>query len=306
MRLIWDIGGVELRQLEYFVAVAEERSFTRAANRLHLAQSGVSATIKALESELGIQLFDRDSKRVELTPAGVELFGRAGEVLLATRRAVDAIDAVRGGLSGHVRIGTMTAHGFIDLPAMLGDFRTKHPGVRFTLTFARRGSTDLADAVATGSLDLAIASLPGYSSSRILQRELGSAPMDLVVPAEHPLASTDDVRLEDLNGETFVDLPVGYGSRRVVDDAFDQAQLHREIAVEVADAPSGIGYVAHGLGIAILPRFTITSSPAVRQIRIRSPDLRWPLSVATSTRHHPSAATNALLDEVANYILPQR
>jgi DNA-binding transcriptional LysR family regulator len=295
---------MEIRQLEYFVAVAEERSFTRAANRLYLAQSGVSATIKALEGELGIQLLDRNSKRVELTPAGTELLERAREVLVATRRAVDAIDAIRGGLTGHVRIGTTTARGFIDLPAMLGDFRRHHPGVRFTLTLAERGSADLVEAVASGKLDLAIASLPGFSSSRILLRDLASAPMDLVVPAEHPLASIDGVRLEDLAGEAFVDLPVGYGSRRIVDDAFIDAQLHREVAVEVADSLSGVDYVAHGLGLAILPRFTIPSRPEVRQIRLRSPNLRWPMSVATSTRHPPSAAANALLDVVADYVLP--
>lgn len=297
---------MELRQLEHFVAVAEERSFTRAAHRLHVVQSGVSATIKTLEAELGVQLLDRNSKRVALTDAGAELLSRAHEVLGAARRALDAIAAVRGGLTGHIRIGTITARGFIDLPAMLGDFHKHHPAVRFTLAVGARGSADLADALAAGSLDLAIASLPGFSSTRITQQELGSAPMDLVVPADHPLASAGDVRLQDLDGEKFVDLPVGYGSRWVVDQAFEKAQIGREVALEVGDTQSGVEFVAQGLGIAILPRFAVTATPAVRQIQMRSPSLRWTLSVATSTRLPPSAAASALLDTIPDYIVGVR
>src|SRR3954447_16658405 len=127
------IGGMELRHFEYFVAVAEERSFTRAAARLHVVQSGVSAVIKSLERELGVALLERTSKRVALTDAGEVLLPRARAALDAVRDARDAIDQVRGGLRGTVRIGTLTSVSVIDVPALLGEFHRGHPDVLLQL-----------------------------------------------------------------------------------------------------------------------------------------------------------------------------
>src|SRR3954469_507874 len=124
---------MELRHFEYFVAVAEERSFTRAAARLHVVQSGVSAVIKALERELGAELLERTSKRVALTDAGEALLPRARAALDAARAARGAVDEVRGGVRGTVRIGTLTSVGMIDVPALLGRFHRAYPEVRLQL-----------------------------------------------------------------------------------------------------------------------------------------------------------------------------
>src|SRR5712671_4636716 len=120
---------MELRHLEYFVAVAEELSFTRASGRLHVVQSGVSSAIRALEHELDTILFDRDRHRVALTDAGRVLLPEARATLAAAQAARDAIREAHAGLRGTLTIGTMQSIGRLDLPALLGRFYAAHPGV---------------------------------------------------------------------------------------------------------------------------------------------------------------------------------
>src|SRR5580700_8703764 len=137
---------MELRHLEYFVAVAEERNFTRAAARLHIVQSAVSAAVKSLEQELGAPLLDRTSKRVALTDAGAALLPKARATLDAARDARDTVDEVRGGLRGTLRIGTMTSVSLVDIPALMGRYHARFPGIDLRPAVAPSGSGTLADA----------------------------------------------------------------------------------------------------------------------------------------------------------------
>src|SRR5438034_1000527 len=144
---------MELRQLATFVAVAEEGSFTRAADRLHVVQSAVSAGVRNLERQLGTRLFDRSTHRVELTDSGRAL-------LAAAQAARDAVDEARGGLRGTVVLGTMQAQGMraIDLTRVLAAFRAEHPGVQASIRHAG-GSSEMAREVQEGRLDLAFVAL---------------------------------------------------------------------------------------------------------------------------------------------------
>jgi DNA-binding transcriptional LysR family regulator len=155
---------VELRQLATFVAVAEESSFTRASDRLHVVQSAVSAGVRKLETELGASLFDRSTHRVKLTDAGLALLPEARATLAAAAAARDAVDEVRGGLRGTVALGTMQAQGMraIDLAGVLAAFRGEHPGVEVRIRHAG-GSSEMAQQVREGRLDLAFVALPGRS-----------------------------------------------------------------------------------------------------------------------------------------------
>src|SRR5512142_1189651 len=122
---------MELRQLAVFVAVAEEGSFTRAADRLHVVQSAVSAGVRNLERELGTRLFDRSTHKVALSDAGRALLPEARATLAAAAAARDAIDAVTGAVSGTVHLGTMQAQGMraIDVAGVLAEFHSQHPRV---------------------------------------------------------------------------------------------------------------------------------------------------------------------------------
>jgi DNA-binding transcriptional LysR family regulator len=155
---------MELRHLEYFVAVAEEGNFTRAAARLHIMQSAVSAAIKSLERGLDAQLLERTSKRIDLTDARLALVPRARAALDAARDARDAVRDVSDGLRGTLRIATMITVGLIDLPAPLGHFHREHPLVSLHLaTSASSGSKGPFDALTAGRLDVAFVSMPGHA-----------------------------------------------------------------------------------------------------------------------------------------------
>jgi DNA-binding transcriptional LysR family regulator len=146
---------VQLRQLDHFVAAAEERHFTRAAQRLHIVQSGLSASIRALARELGAALFVRTTRRVTLTPAGHALLPQARRTLAAARAATDAVAAVQGLLRGTLAVGTMQIlPPTVDLVAVLGRFHAAHPGVELHLRHAGTGT--LLEQVAAGTLDLAL------------------------------------------------------------------------------------------------------------------------------------------------------
>ena len=149
---------MELRHLEYFVAVAEELSFTRAAARLHVVQSGVSATIRALEQHLRAELFERGPQRIALTDAGTALLPEARAALDAAQGARDAVAQVRGGLRGTVNVGAMTSVTILDLPGLLGRFTADHPGVTVRLRAAPSGSAGLAQSLLDGEFDLAFLS----------------------------------------------------------------------------------------------------------------------------------------------------
>jgi DNA-binding transcriptional LysR family regulator len=286
---------MELRHLEYFVAVAEEQNFTRAAGRLHIVQSAVSSAVKSLERELGSPLLNRTSKRVELTDAGVALLPKARATLDAARDARDAVDEVRGGLRGTLRIGTMTSVSLFDIPALMGRYHQRYPGVDLQLTAASGGSRTLAEAVAEGAYDMAFASLPDPPPPGVATRELASDSLTLVVASGHRLAGQAEAPLADLAGETFVDFPVGYGNRVVVDRAFATAGLARRVAVEITNIADGADYVRHGLGIALLPHFITPDRDDLARLTVTGADLRWPMCLAVPAARAPSAAARALI-----------
>ncbi|MEU5629636.1 MULTISPECIES: LysR family transcriptional regulator [Streptomyces] len=286
---------MELRQLECFVAVAEESSFTRAAARLHVVQSAVSATIAALERELHTRLLERTSRRVDLSEAGRALLPKARAALDAVRDARDAVDDVNGGVRGTLRVGTLSSLGAIDLPALLGRFHREHPAVSVRLATAasRGGSPGLVEALAEGRLDLAFVSIPGSPPPGAQYRDLTATPLDLVVPAGHRLAVQSRVALGELAGEVFVDFPSGYGNRAVTDRAFAAAGLPRHVAIEITAIGTGADFVRHGLGVALLPRGGTEYDDGLVALPVTGVDLNWPISLATPDNRTLSAAARA-------------
>lgn len=298
------IAGVELRHLEYFLAVADTRSFTAAAKRLHVVQSGVSATIKALERELDTELFVRNAAGVVLSPAGEALRPHARATLDAARAAKDAVDAARGSVRGTVTVGTLTSVSVIDVPTVLAELHARHPEVVVHLRAASAGSAGLAAQLRDGDLDVAFLVFTGPPPADLHTRLVASVPLLLVVPAEHPLARRTAVSLADLAGMSFVDGPPGYGNRAVVDNAFAAAGVERTVAVEVADIGTAATCIRKGLGIGFLSWSILEGidSSGLVSVRIAGHDLQWRLYVATSATRQASAATRALLaliEEVA-------
>lgn len=289
---------MELRQLATFVTVAEELSFTRAARRLNVVQSGVSASVQALERELGAQLFNRSSQRVALTEAGAVLLPAARRTLAEAAAARAAVDELSGRLGGTLAVGTMQSAAPIDLAAILGRFHARHPHVTVRLRHGPAGSAVLAQELLDEQLDLAFISLPGRPPAGLALRPLATETMVVVCPPGHALARQATVSLARLGQETFVDFPPGYGNRMVVDRAFAAAGVERSVPFEVADFAAAADLVRHGLGIAFLPAFAATPLDDLHILRVRARAPRWELSAATLAARPASAALRALLADV--------
>jgi DNA-binding transcriptional LysR family regulator len=289
---------MELRQLRVFVAIAEEGTFTAASDRLMLVQSAVSATIRALERELGTPLFDRTTRRVALTDAGQVLLPEARAILEASRLAVDAIDQVKGGIRGTVSIGIMqaTATQAVSVPRLIAGFQAEHPLVTVMVRHVG-GSEMIATHVRDGDLDLGILSLTGEYSGLELT-ELGREPMLLACAPGHPLSERESVSLAELSDEAFVDGPPGWGIRAVADEAFAAAGTRRSLRFEVNDSQSIVQFVAEGLAVALLPPSIALSAPSVRLVPVEgdAPVFRTLLGAPTGRRLR--AAVRAFSDFV--------
>ena len=285
---------MELRQLEYFVAVAQESHFTRAAKRLHVAQSGLSASIRSLERELGASLFTRSTRQVQLTPAGQALLIEARRALSATDAAKDAVAAVQGLLRGSVSIGSLQCLHAVHLPSVLASFLAAYPGLEIRLR--QGGSGELIEQVRAGSLDVAFVSRPARLPEDVRVVTLASEPLVLACSPEHPLAQRPQVKLADLEGERFVDFPVDWGSRDLVDDVLAGAGVERRVALEVTDVHSLLDLVTVGLGVALVPQYFTEKTDRARFVELAGDVPAWEtVSVAADPT---SAAAAALLREV--------
>jgi DNA-binding transcriptional LysR family regulator len=242
---------MDLKQLECFIAVAEERHFTRAAQRLNIVQSGLSQTIRMLEDELGGPLLARSTRRVDLTPAGKVLLKEAARVLAAAREARLAVTQVHGLARGQLRIGSIQSLApFVDLPASLGRFRDRFPGIDVQLLLD--GAASLLDEVNEGRLDL-VFTQPGDTGAGMVTRMLACEDIVVVCPPHHPLVGGPAANMLGLMDEIFVDLKPDWGMRRLLDRGFASLSAARTTAFEVNDVSTLLDLVAQGLGIALVP-----------------------------------------------------
>ncbi len=292
---------MELRQLATFVAVAEEGSFTRASDRLHVVQSAVSAGVRKLEKELGASLFDRSTHRVTLTDAGLALLPEARATLAAAAAARDAVDEVRGGLRGTVALGTMQAQGMraIDLAGVLAAFRAEHPAVEVRIRHA--GSGEMAHQVRDGGLDLAFVSLPGRGTPGVELTPLAREPIVLAVPTGHPLAEHADIDLAALTDETLVDLPPEWGIRMAVERSFAAAGVTRTVTYELNDTASMIEFIRHGLAVGMLPRSLVDTTGDIAFVPIRDYAPEFQTAIAIPSNRRLSAATKAMLETIKRH-----
>ncbi len=259
---------VDLRQLEQFVAVAEQGSFTRAANRMHLVQSGMSATVAGLERELKVTLFHRTTRRVVLTDAGQTLLVHAREIFGAIEHAEASVASVAAGERGTVRLGLMHSLLAPPLAQALAEFHRRRPNVDLRPQTSRDGSAGLVQAVIDNDLDLAFAAPTPTQPSKVDAVRISSEKMVLVCPPGHRLARRRRVPLGELAGEAFVDVPVGWGSRAAADQLFARLHLARRIEVEVGDVATVVDLVRVGLGIALVAP---SSAPNIDDLVIIQP-----------------------------------
>lgn len=287
---------MELRQLEYLVAVAEEASFTRAAGRVNLTQSGVSAQVRQLERELGQPLFDRSGRTVRLTDVGAAVLPFARAALDAARGARLAVDQLAGLVCGKVTIGMVSGCSLPMLARLLADFHTRYPGVDITLI--EGGSDRLVDGICDGTLALALVGAAGDSIPGVCSIVVGDEALVTAVAHSSPLASRRTITVEALEGEPIISLPRGTGVRTAFDAACSKRGITPRIVFEATALPMVAQLAAQGLGLAILPTSVAESlASSLRSLRFR-PEIRSRLELVWHPTEGTSPAANALVDHV--------
>ncbi|WP_030162570.1 MULTISPECIES: LysR substrate-binding domain-containing protein [Actinomycetes] len=241
---------MELRQLEYFVAVADESNFTRAAERVHISQSGVSAQIRQLEKELNCELFDRSSRVVRLTPAGHAALEPARHALAAAAGVEQAVDEVAGLLRGHLAIGMVTGCTITPLFAALEKFHRSHPGVEVML---RESSSDMmVGEVRSGTIDLALIGAAGSIPSGLNSMTIVSEGLCAMIPVGHSLGRRKSLSMNDIADQRIIAMPAGTGLRTAFDRACLSHGVEPVIALEASAPDAIVELAARGLGIGIL------------------------------------------------------
>ena len=295
---------MDLRQLEYLVAVAEERGFSRGAERAHVVQSAVSAAVARLERELDISLLDRTAYPVALTPAGAAFLVEARGTLAAARRARSSVEPYREQLSGRVDLGILMSAGPLDLSEALGRFHARYPLVAVRLRQSVAGTAGHLAAVADGDLDLALVAAT-RAPAAVTLRTIAREPIVVLCRPEHRFArrttrgghagAAGPVSIAELAGETVVRFAAGWGSRRQVDEAFDEAGIAPDSPYEVADYDTAAGLVRHRLGITLMPATPAARYPDLSALPV-APALTWTLALASAAQPPPSPAAQALAD----------
>lgn len=294
---------MEQRQLEFFVAVADELNFTRAARKTHAVQSTVSASIQALEKSLGTKLFERSTTRVSLTEAGRELLPEARRALDALDQARAAVNGVRDGVSGSLRIGTLSGLTAVDIRSLVRDFRERYPGVHLSLSFAAEGTEGLLEGVRAHTLDVAFVGVQTSSIPGLHLDPIATFQPRLLVPTGHRLADLERVSPAQVAQEPFIDLPPGFCNRVRTDNDFRRAGITRTIAVEVSDLSTIPGYVESGIGIALVPPLVTELGADVVAVGLDPPAATWTLAVARLDVPTPTRAVRAFTDLVESHVV---
>ncbi len=285
---------MELRHLRYFLAVAEELNFTRAAERLGISQPPLTQQIKALEAELGVPLFDRSAYRIELTDAGRVFAAEAARILGDARSAVQAARRAATGATGRVRVGFTESASFSPLvTSTLRSFRSDYPAVEMSLH--EHPSTELTVALRAGRIDAAFVRPPLPAQRGLTLDLLEKEPLVAAIPSGHPLAGRSQIELGALAAETFILYPraVRPGLVDTVISACESAGFTPKVGQYAPQLSSTINLVAASLGVSIVPSsMRCLQAHAVTFLPLSGDPLHALLGIAFRTDDGSSAVRN--------------
>jgi DNA-binding transcriptional LysR family regulator len=290
---------VTLRQLEYFVAIVDEGSFTRAAESLQVSQPGLSRQFQALERDVGGPLVERLSRRVLLTPAGRAMLPYARAALTDTMRAADAARRVATLDAGELYVATFYSHSLGILPEALSIWRRQHPNVAIRL-FEHRLVEELAAGMLAGQADVAIGPPPADWDGPI--RSLGAEELVIVIASDDPAAAgrPHSIRLADLADRDWVHYTPESALCAVLDNACASAGFTPRVAVRTEQGGSAARLAAAGLGPTLVPGNII---PARFPAHLARPDPPVRRELCAYTRVHPDEVTSAFVTTIADSAL---
>ena len=292
---------MELRQLKYFIEVAKREHVTDAADALHVAQSAVSRQISNLEKELGAPLFYRDGRNVKLTPVGKIFWEHIELAIKEIDKAVQEVNEYLNPKSGVVRLGFPNSLAASTLPRVIASFRRQYPEIRFQL---RQGIlSSLTTAVLKGEIDLAFVSPVPTDHAQLNGHILFTEEMVALLPADHPLAEYEALRLDQLHKEAFIMFRPGLTLREIVDDACQQAGFKPIVAFEGEDIEAVKGLVSAGLGVALLPEVTLSDHVPRETVkrRIMEPQVTRTVGIITPKDREPTPSSKIFCQLLHSY-----
>jgi LysR family transcriptional activator of glutamate synthase operon len=287
---------MELRQLRYLLALADEQHFTRAAARLHIAQPALSQQVKRLEDEVGVALVDRTTRHVALTPAGELLVARARRALAEVDAAAAELSDLAGVRTGRVEIGAMRSTGRFDLSALLAAFHARHPGIE--LIVREEPSEVMLQRLHADTLDVAFLAVNTLDAGPDIQlHPLWTEPLVALLAPGHPLAGRRRLDMAELRNERFVVWGEGGSMRRIVVQGAREAGFEPALAFESTESPRIRAMVSRGLGVALAPASEAEhEGPPVAVVPVRRPSLARDVTLAWRANRRHSPAARAFLE----------
>ncbi|MDR3588222.1 MAG: LysR family transcriptional regulator [Negativicutes bacterium] len=281
---------MEINQLIYFLEVAKQKSFTGAAKTLHVSQPAISKMIRMLEDELGVILFDRSSRHVQLTDYGTIVQNQVQKLVQTFQDIHTELDEVTLLQKGVLRIGIPPMVGEMFFPRIIGLFHQQYPNIKIKLFEV--GSKKVEDGVEDGSLDVGVAVLP-IKPDTFEAYEFAKNPIMLVVDSQHRLAGRTAAKFSDLKDESFILYRQDFGLYQMIVNACNLAGFDPDIVCETSQWDFMARIVADGLGIALLPKRVCQElkNSNVKVIPLDSPQIYWHLALIWRQHAYQSQAT---------------
>lgn len=278
---------MELRQLRYFLAVAEHRNFTRAADAVHVSQPSLSVQIQALEEELGSPLFDRMGRQVRLTPAGELLLEHAARAMRDLERAGDAIRELNGAERGRLVVGTLSTVNTYLIPRLVTEFRRRFPKIH--LQVHARPSVEIESALVKNEMDIGVCLLP-VSHEHLQATRLFDETLCLVGPAPvRGAPSRRRTRLRELGDLPLILMPADYCLRKMIEAECAEAGIRPQVAVEMTSPEGIVEAVTQGTGWTVLPELYVRHhlrGKALQIVELYDPIPRHAVGLVQLTRRH--------------------
>lgn len=297
---------MQIRQLEYFVAVSEQLNFTKAARQFFISQTAVTQQIKVLEEELGVRLFDRNNRRVVLTPAGKTFLEDAKAILRRTRDACDRAKRADTVFTGKLDIGFVKGYEKTNLSDVLSDSHVHYPNI--TLTLTRENVAELYDGILNKNLDVILNIRYSMDDLEDIEFQIvRQYPLLAVMPASHPLSHRISIQRSELKGYPLVDIKKSedrYGETATILNAFTSAGFLPNVQYVSDDIETSILAVAAGLGYALLPSY-ITDTLTMREKVIAVPIEGEEKKITIIAAWHKDNRNPALRKFLDSCVLPE-
>ncbi|SHN22115.1 LysR family transcriptional regulator [Gracilibacillus kekensis] len=267
---------MDFKHLQYFLEVTNTENFTQAAENLYITQPALSRIIKALEDELGVPLFIRSRKKIQLTDAGMVLRKHASTIVSQLHILDDEMDQLRTIKTGHIRIGLPTVVNSFFFSKLIAEFHELYPGVTFQLE--EYGSKIIEEKLTIGELDCGVSVLtnqhPSFDYYTFVEDTL-----NLVVAEDHVLAKKQEIKIEDLKNESFIMFNQDFESRNIIINACKKAGFTPKIVSETSQIDFLEEMVATRLGVTLLPSSTSKElTKNIKSIPIHNPEITWSLA----------------------------